>query len=67
LFAVVIRLAVAMVSVRLLESVLFGVQPNDALTYAGVSTLLIAMVLAACAVPAYRASRIAPGEALRAD
>jgi putative ABC transport system permease protein len=67
LFGVVIGLAGAMVSVRLLESLLFGVQPNDALTYAGVTTLLIAMVLAACAVPAYRASRIAPGEALRAD
>ena len=67
LVGVAIGLAGAMASVRLISSLLFGVQPNDALTYAAVVALLVTLVLIACAVPAYRASRIAPGVALRAD
>jgi predicted permease len=67
LIGVGIGLVAAVWTVRLLSSLLFGVAPHDTATYAGVTGLLVAIVLIACAVPAYRASRIAPGVALRAD
>jgi ABC-type antimicrobial peptide transport system permease subunit len=67
LLGVAIGLAGALASVKLLSSLLYGVAPHDIVTYTGVTALLVAVVLVACAVPAYRASRIAPGIALRSD
>jgi len=48
-----------------LRSMLFGVSPTDAPTYAGVCALLAAASLVACYVPARRASRVDPMQALR--
>ena len=50
-----------------LRSMLFGVTPTDAPTYAGVFALLAAASLAACYVPAHRAARIDPMQALRQE
>lgn len=50
---------------RALESMLFGVPPYDLPTLAAVTALLLAVVALATALPARRASRIAPAEALR--
>ncbi|HSE99023.1 MAG TPA: FtsX-like permease family protein, partial [Blastocatellia bacterium] len=50
---------------RLLASMLFGVSPTDLATLATISLLLILMVLAACYVPARRATRVDPLAALR--
>ena len=50
-----------------LRSMLFGVTPTDAPTYAGVFALLAAASLAACYVPAHRAARIDPMQALREE
>jgi putative ABC transport system permease protein len=52
---------------RLLESLLFGLTPRDPLAYAGAFVILIAAGLAASAVPALRAARLDPVEALRHD
>jgi putative ABC transport system permease protein len=52
---------------RLMNAVLFGVTPTDAVTYAAVSLLLIAVALAACYIPARRATRQDPLIALRTD
>jgi len=38
---------------------LFGVEPSDPVTLAGVSLLLTIVALLACGLPAYRATRIA--------
>jgi predicted permease len=50
-----------------MRGVFFGVSPNDPLIYAVVSALLLASCLVASLVPAIRASRINPVEALRQD
>jgi putative ABC transport system permease protein len=52
---------------QLMRSLLFGVTPTDPLTFASVPLLLVAVVIAACAIPARRASRIPPATALRSD
>ena len=52
---------------RLMSAVLFAVAPTDAATYAAVSLLLIAVALAACYVPARRATKQDPLIALRTD
>lgn len=50
---------------RLMESLLFGVTPTDTTTFASVSTLLMLVVLAACYLPARRATHVDPLVALR--
>ena len=50
---------------RTFQSVLFGVQPADALTLSWLAVGLLLTALAACAIPARRAMRIDPVEALR--
>jgi putative ABC transport system permease protein len=50
---------------RVLTDMLFGVTPRDPLTFAGVPVLLLVVAFFACYVPARRATRIDPLEALR--
>jgi predicted permease len=53
--------------VRFVQSQLFGVEPNDPMTLACATALLLTMALAAAYLPARRASRIDPLTALRHD
>ena len=64
---IVLGLAAALVSTRLIASVLFGVSPNDPLTIAGAIGVFVAVALIAAYVPSLRASRIDPLVALRYD
>lgn len=50
---------------RLLRGLLFGVATTDVLTYVLVSVVFIATAMIACGLPARRASRVDPIEALR--
>ncbi len=50
---------------RLLRNVLFGVSPTDAFSFAQALAIVLAVVLAATLVPAWRASRTDPLKALR--
>ncbi|HEX6695007.1 MAG TPA: ABC transporter permease [Longimicrobiales bacterium] len=67
LIGVAIGIAGALATARVIASLLFETPPNDAVTFVGVTALLISIVLVACAVPAWRATRVAPASALRAD
>jgi len=52
---------------RFLATLLYGVRPNDVLTFASVPVVLALVALAATFVPARRASRLDPVAALRAQ
>jgi putative ABC transport system permease protein len=60
-------LVVAMLTGRLIQGLLYQVQPHDPLTVASVSLTLLAVVLIACVIPALRASAVAPADALRSE
>ena len=60
-----VGLAVSFGLTRLLATLLYGVTPTDAFTFVAVTTLLVSIALFACWLPALRASRIDPLEALR--
>jgi len=51
-------------SIRLSE-MLYGIKPNDPLTYGVIAVLLTVVALSACLIPARRAAKIDPMEALR--
>ncbi len=64
---VAVGLAASWAAARWISSLLFGLTPNDPLTYATVAFLLLAVALLACWIPARRAARINPMIALRAE
>jgi putative ABC transport system permease protein len=62
--AVVIGLAIAVAAGRFAATVLFGVRPADPVTLAAAAAVLALVSLAACYLPARRASRVDPVIAL---
>jgi putative ABC transport system permease protein len=60
-----IGVAGAVAVTRYLTSLLFGVQPIDSVTFVAVAIVLGLVVLVACVVPARKAARIDPLEALK--
>jgi putative ABC transport system permease protein len=63
----VIGLVASAIAGRLLVTMLFGVQPLDAMTFVGVTLLLAVTATASTVGPAWRATRIDPAGALRAQ
>jgi putative ABC transport system permease protein len=58
---------IALATSRFARAFVFGVTAADPLTYLAVSLLLCVVELAACALPAWRATRVDPWSALRAE
>lgn len=65
LIGVAIGLAATFVGHRMLSDFLFGTSASDPLVFAGIAALLVAVALLACYLPARRALRVDPMEALR--
>jgi len=55
----------ALVLTRMIATLLYGVQPIDPIAFAAAAIGLAVIALAACLIPASRATRVAPASALR--
>jgi putative ABC transport system permease protein len=64
---VAIGLVAAAFLTSLIATQLHDVVPHDAMTFAGVSVVMILVALAACYIPAWRATRVDPLQALRVE
>jgi predicted permease len=63
----VVGLGMLLPGVKLIASLLYGLSPRDPVTFVTSVATLVAVGLVAGAIPAWRASRVDPTQALRAD
>jgi ABC-type antimicrobial peptide transport system permease subunit len=64
---IVIGLAAALFLSEFLVSILFGVEPRDTAVFVGVTAILALVAAPAVLIPAHRASRVSPLDALRCE
>jgi ABC-type antimicrobial peptide transport system permease subunit len=67
LVGAVAGLMAALAGSRLIQSLLFGVSARDPIVFAGTTLFLLSVALMACWLPARRAARLSPLEALRTE
>jgi ABC-type antimicrobial peptide transport system permease subunit len=63
----ILGLAAAAITARLIQSLLFSVEPFDPVIYAGVAIMFVVIAALACILPSVRASRVDPLIALRTE
>ena len=64
---IAVGLGAAFAAGRAIQSLLYGISPRDPAVFAATATVLIAAAVCACWIPARRAARLNPVEALRAE
>ena len=67
IFGLVVGLAASVEAGRLMRDLLYEIKPLDPAVFAAVAATLLAVAAFACFVPAWRASRLDPMQALRAE
>jgi putative ABC transport system permease protein len=67
LLGLLLGVVVSMATAQLIRSMLYGTEPLDPVVFLGVVALLLSVAGAACLIPAWRASRLDPMAALRAE
>jgi ABC-type lipoprotein release transport system permease subunit len=66
-FGLVAGLAASVEAVQLMHDLLYEIKPLDPTVYAAVAATLLGVAVFACIIPAWRASRLDPMQALRAE
>ncbi|MEP7340698.1 MAG: ABC transporter permease [Acidobacteriota bacterium] len=67
LLGISIGIAASLALSRLIAALLFGVPATDPMTFAGIALLLLAVAMLACFIPARRATKVDPMNALRCE
>jgi predicted permease len=67
IYGLTLGLAASIGTVRLIQSMLYGTRPLDPAIFSAVAATLLGVAALACLVPAWRASRIEPMQALRTE
>ena len=67
LIGIATGLLISLAVTRVLSDLLYGIKPNDPLTFFAVTLFLVAVAVVACLLPASRAASIEPMQALRTE
>ena len=67
LAGLIVGLAGSAAVAKLIRSLLYGIEPYDSTVFLAVITILLAVAALACTIPAWRASRLDPLQALRTE
>jgi putative ABC transport system permease protein len=67
LFGLVLGMLASVAITRIIRSMIFGTKPLDPIVFAAVAATLATVATLACLVPAWRASRLDPMQALRSE